>query len=135
LVCVSRERMDKDVLANIMSNQNYHENVIEKSFITVQAKGDYPLLRFEDVRNDTVSIANLWERFQMTKMNKNLLIELNESEKVFNNSDQTNHSLDELISNLTVFNWDFGKIPSKFGTKPRKITLTLKNIGGVPAHW
>ena len=23
----------------------------------------------------------------------------------------------------------------KFGTKPRKITLTLKNIGGVPAHW
>jgi len=127
--------MEKDVLANIMSNQNYHENVIEKSFITVQAKGDYPLLRFEDVRNDTVSIANLWERFQMTKMNKNLLIELNESEKVFNNSDQTNHSLDELISNLTVFNWDFGKIPSKFGTKPRKITLTLKNIGGVPAHW
>jgi hypothetical protein len=67
----------------------------------VQAKGDFPLLRFEDVRNDTVSIANLWERFQMTKMNKNLLNELNESEKVYNNSDQTNHSLDELISNLT----------------------------------
>ena len=59
------------------------------------------MLRFEDVRNDTVSIANLWERFQMTKMNKNLLNELNESEKVYNNSDQTNHSLDELISNLT----------------------------------
>ena len=71
----------------------------------------------------------------MTKMNKNLLNELNESEKVYNNSDQTNHSLDELISNLTQFNWDFGKIPSKFGTKPRRITLTLKNIGGVPAHW
>jgi len=67
----------------------------------VQAKGDFPLLRFEDVRNDTVSIANLWERFQMTKMNKNLLNELNESEKVYNNSDQTNHSLEELISNLT----------------------------------
>ena len=67
----------------------------------MQAKGDFPLLRFEDVRNDTVSIANLWERFQMTKMNKNLLNELNESEKVYNNSDQTNHSLDELISNLT----------------------------------
>jgi hypothetical protein len=36
---------------------------VEKSFITVQAKGDYPLLRFEDVRNDQESIANLWERF------------------------------------------------------------------------
>jgi len=53
----------------------------------VQAKGDFPLLRFEDVRNDSQSIANLWERFQMTKMNKNLLNELNESEKVYNNSD------------------------------------------------
>jgi len=43
--------------------------------------------------------------------------------------------MDELISNLTTFDWDFGKIPIKFGSKPRKITLTLKNIGGVTAHW
>lgn len=43
--------------------------------------------------------------------------------------------MDDLIRNLTVFNWDFGKIPSKYGSKPRKITLTLKNIGGVEANW
>lgn len=43
--------------------------------------------------------------------------------------------MDELISKLTVFNWDFGKIPIKYGSKPRKITLTLKNIGGVDASW
>ena len=53
----------------------------------MSAKGDYPLLRFEDVRNDTISIANLWECFQMTKMNKELLMPLNEKEKIFNNSD------------------------------------------------
>lgn len=41
--------------------------------------------------------------------------------------------MDDLISNLTVFDWDFGKIPIKYGSKPRKITLTLKNIGGVDA--
>ena len=29
----------------------------------------------------------MWERFNMTKMNKDLLNPLNESEKVFNNSD------------------------------------------------
>ena len=34
------------------------------------------MLRFEDVRNDTVSIANLWERFQMTKMNKEMKTEV-----------------------------------------------------------
>ena len=71
----------------------------------------------------------------MTKMNKDLLNPLNDSEKIFNNSDQTNQSLDDLIRNLTVFNWDFGKIPIKYGSKPRKVTLTLKNIGGVEANW
>lgn len=71
----------------------------------------------------------------MTAMNKNLLQPLNEFEKIFNNSENSNQSMDELISNLTVFNWDFGKIPIKYGPKPRKITLTLKNIGGVDAEW
>jgi hypothetical protein len=71
----------------------------------------------------------------MTKMNKDLLNPLNESEKVFNNSDQTNQSLDDLIRNLTVFDWDFGKIPIKYGSKARKVTLTIKNIGGVQAEW
>jgi hypothetical protein len=68
-------------------------------------------------------------------MNKDLLNPLNESEKVFNNSDQTNQSLDDLIRNLTVFDWDFGKIPIKYGSKARKVTLTIKNIGGVQAEW
>ena len=34
-----------------------------------------------------------------------------------------------------MFNWDFGKIPIKHGPKPRKVTLTIKNIGGVTAEW
>jgi hypothetical protein len=68
-------------------------------------------------------------------MNKDLLNSLNESEKIFNNSEQSNMSMDELISNLNNFDWDFGKIPSSHGPKPRKITLTLKNIGGVDAEW
>ena len=63
LVCIARERMDKDVQQSILATQNHTEKIVEKSFITVQAKGDYPLLRFEDVRNDQESIANLWERF------------------------------------------------------------------------
>ena len=71
----------------------------------------------------------------MTKMNKDLLNPLNDNEKIFNNSDQTNQTMDDLVRNLTVFNWDFGKIPIKYGSKPRKIILTIKNIGGVQANW
>ena len=53
----------------------------------IRCKGDYPLLRFTDVRNDQVSIANLWERFELTKMNKELLLPLSQAEIAFNNSD------------------------------------------------
>lgn len=97
--------------------------------------GDFPLLRITDVRNDSISTANLWERFNLTTLNKELQTALNESEIEFNNSDKTNQSMNDLQRNLKVFVWDFGKVPIKYGPKPRKITLTLKNIGGVRADW
>ena len=34
MVCVARERMDKDI-SNKLASAKYHENIIEKSFITV----------------------------------------------------------------------------------------------------
>ena len=58
--------------------------------------GDYPLIRFTDVRNDTISTANLWERFRLTSLNKELLNPLNVSEIEFNNSDNTNQSMNDL---------------------------------------
>ena len=63
-------------------------------------------------------------------MNKDLLLPLTEDECAFNDADDTNKggNMEDL---LTQFSWDFGKLPIKNGSKPRKITLTLKNIGGV----
>jgi len=43
--------------------------------------------------------------------------------------------MNDLLRNLKAFNWDFGKVPIKNGPKPRRITLTIKNIGGVRANW
>ena len=43
--------------------------------------------------------------------------------------------MSELQKDLKQFSWDFGKVPIKYGTKPRKITLTVKNVGGVDAEW
>jgi hypothetical protein len=68
-------------------------------------------------------------------MNKELTKPLNEYEMVFNNSEKSNMSIHDLQKNLTTFTWDFGKIPIKYGSKPRKVTLSLKNIGGVPSEW
>ena len=63
---------------------------VEKASIKIHCKGDYPLVRVTDVRNDTVSIANLWERFELTAMNKQLLTPLSQSEFTYNNSDKSN---------------------------------------------
>ncbi len=93
------------------------------------------MLRFTDIRNDQVSIANLWERFNMTSMNKELLQPLSSAEFFFNNSDKTNASNEELLEGLKRFSWDFGKVPIRNGTKPRKVILTIKNVGGVNAEW
>ena len=85
--------MTKDLSASIKvqtANGTINKPVqghVEKTSIKILCKGDYPLLRFTDVRNDQVSIANLWERFQLTKMNKELLLPLSDAEIAFNNSD------------------------------------------------
>jgi hypothetical protein len=68
-------------------------------------------------------------------MNKELLKPLTKTEFTYNNSDKANMSAEEMANSLTRFDWDFGKIATKRGSNPRRITITLKNIGGVPAHW
>lgn len=40
-----------------------------------------------------------------------------------------------MLADLSQFSWDFGKLPIKNGSKPRRITLSLKNVGGVQADW
>ena len=134
LVCVAREKMAPEI-ENLAKSTIKKDNIVEKSFIKVRAVGDYPILRVTDVRNEQVSTAFLWERFRLTNMNKELTKSLNEYEMVFNNSEKSNMSIHDLQKNLTTFTWDFGKIPIKYGNKPRKVTVSLKNIGGVPAEW
>ena len=137
LVCIAREKMTKDVQQSILqrTGEKVVPQMVEKASISIKCKGDYPLIRFTDVRNDQVSIANLWERFQMTAMNKELVTPLSTAEYNFNNSDKSNATNEELMEGLKKFVWDFGKVPNRNGNKPRKIMLTLKNIGGVAAEW
>jgi len=49
------------------------------------AKGSYPLLKIVDVRNDSISVATLWENMHINKINKQLANNLNDDEKKYLN--------------------------------------------------
>ena len=40
-----------------------------KCEMRVKAEGNYPLMEIIDIRNDTLSVAALWENFQISKIN------------------------------------------------------------------
>ena len=69
--------------------------VQQKCFMNIKAKGDFPLLRFTDVRNDQISVSALCERFELTRLNKELLTEMSQSEVDYCNSEKTNESVYE----------------------------------------
>lgn len=49
----------------------------------VRAEGNYPLMEIIDIRNDTLSVAALWENFQISKINNELNCKLDSSEKKY----------------------------------------------------
>jgi hypothetical protein len=121
LLCNCREKPIDDLTKTITPNTFFSQ----KFNIHILAKGDYPLLRFADIRNDQLSVSTLWERFQLTMLNKELLTELTPAEVEYANSEKPDQKEDNQ-SKLRKFIWDFGKVPIKFSHKPRKITLTVK---------
>lgn len=132
LSCNAREKPVKDLRSTIKSDSF----LSQKYTINIIAKGDFPLLRFADIRNDQMSVSNLWEKFELTALNKELLTVLSKEEVEYSNSEKkTNQSVQDLQKNLKVFSWDFGKVPIKYSHKPKKVTLTIRNVGGVKAEW
>ena len=59
LSCNAREKPVKDLRSTIKSNAF----LCQKYSINIMAKGDFPLLRFADIRNEQMSVSNLWEKF------------------------------------------------------------------------
>jgi len=132
LSCNAREKPVSNLRSTIKANQF----LSQKYSINIMAKGDFPLLRLADIRNEQMSVSNLWEKFELTFLNKELLTVLSKSEIEYSSSERkTNQSVQDLQKNIKVFSWDFGKVPIKYSHKPRKVTLTVRNVGGVHAEW
>ncbi len=67
LICIARERNLKTVP---LGNAEGRNNPIQKCSLSIIGKGNYPLLKIVDLRNDSVSVSTLWEHFQINTINK-----------------------------------------------------------------
>ncbi|EAR97146.2 MSP (major sperm protein) domain protein (macronuclear) [Tetrahymena thermophila SB210] len=115
--------------ASIVRTQN--RQFIQKTHLKIKANGNYPLLKIIDVRNDAISVASLWENFQINKINSELATDLNEDEINFLRIEQLNiEQAQKLQRKLKNYTWNFGYLPNNKNVKPRKIVVTIQNIGG-----
>lgn len=102
----------------------------EEARILLSAHGDFPVITILDVRNRYLSPARLWRQFDLDNTVSAILSPLSPLEIKFNNAEiaQT-----QAQGKLSRFDWDFGKLILYPRSEPRKMILTLRNIGGVGA--
>ena len=122
------------------NKNNYDENDQEimhkeelKCTLEVNAKGDYPLIKIVDVRNNIISSAKLWKDLNVNLANEELGKKLSDEEINYANS-KSNKKIEDVTSKLKLIKFDFGKHffkREKMETQKYDIYLTLKNEGGV----
>lgn len=67
LVVNAKENVPRDAPLKLQGH-----DACAKSELRILAEGNYPLLEIIDIRNDTLSVAALWENFQISKINTEL---------------------------------------------------------------
>lgn len=97
----------------------------------ILAEGNYPLMEIIDIRNDVLSVAALWENFQISKINKELGCRLDNSEKKYLQVETLTFSeAKTLETSLKHYDWNLGYVSTKNKARPRKVLITVKNYGG-----
>ena len=128
--CVARERNFKG------ASKVRKEIFAQKASIAIIAKGSYPQLKFVDVRNDSISVSTLWESFSVNKINRELMSQLSDNERKYNQIETlTMEEANMLQKKLLEFDWNFGYLSNKKPIRPRKVVITIQNIGGTPLDW
>lgn len=97
----------------------------------IKASGNYPQLEIIDIRNDTLSVASLWENFQISQINEALKTNLSAEEKLFLSIENlTFGEAKNLQNKLKNCEWNLGYVSAKSKDKPRKVIITVRNYGG-----
>jgi len=125
-------RSQRDYYIQCMAKQNFPNSAIretplnEDSRIELSAHGDFPVITILDLRNKYTSPSILWKQFNLKNTIKTILSPLTNVEIKYNNAELTQNQAQEKLSH---FEWDFGKLNYSRSTEPKKMRLTLQNIG------
>lgn len=129
LECAATEKLSEDT--------NIEKKIFERRcFLNIKAQGNYPKLKICDVRNDAISVSTLWENFSINKINKALLQALSENERKYNTLEQlTFEEAQSLQKAMNPYDWNFGYVAKKQPIRPRRVVVTIENIGGTDLDW
>jgi len=111
------------------------KNLKLKCSIVIKAKGDYPLIRIVDIRNNETSSSKLWKSFNVDLANNELQKNLTDEET--NYAKNKNKKIEDITNSLKRIRLDFGKhIFKKHNLENyQDVYLTLKNMGGVSSEF
>ena len=135
----SKKDINKDEIEkSLYSKSEEDEEILShkeelKCSLEVNAKGDYPLIKIVDLRNNIISPSKLWKDFNVDIANEELQKKLTEEEMDYSNA-KTNKKISEITQKFKIIQFNFG---TRFITKNKPdnqnvdVFLTLKNEGGV----
>ena len=131
---INKEEENDEELNEDKSNEFllFHREELKCS-LEVNAKGDYPLIKIVDLRNNLISPSKLWKDFNVDMANEELQKKLTEEEMDYSNA-KTNKKISEITQKFKIIQFNFG---TKFFSKNKPdnqnedVYLTLKNEGGV----
>ena len=127
------KRLDESdyILKNSEEIMEHREEL--KCSLEISAKGDYPLIKIVDLRNNVISPSKLWVDFNVDKANDELQKKLTDVEMNYSNAN-TDKKISDITQTLKLINFNFGKhfLPKiKSEVQNLDVFLTLKNEGGV----
>ena len=139
---ISREKNNSNNINNndyiMINDENVSPGKEElKCTVEISAKGDFPLIKIVDVRNNLESVATLWKYLNVDEANEELGKKLTSEEMNYSNS-KAGKKLNNLDTKLKIVKFDFGKHffkRDKMFIDKYDIYLTLKNEGGVPTEF
>lgn len=119
------------------TNFNFKIKPIIKDVCKISAKANYPLLKINNVQSNELSVVYIWDKFQITQINRELSKNLSAFE--LKNAKMVNKLFDQKLdpnSSDRCFEWDFGYVHNqKITTRPRIVKINIQNVGGTQLEW